>query len=79
MHTLSTEVMLTALHAHDTPRRMGRTKLFDERMHLTLAAGTKDRIDAVLRESEDRLELVREGLEKELRRREREAARKSDA
>jgi hypothetical protein len=47
-------------------------------MHLTLAEGTKDRIDAVLREGEDRLELVREGLEREIARRERQKLKDRD-
>lgn len=51
---------------------MGRKKLWDERMHLTLPLGAKDRIDAALREGEDRLAFIREAIERELKRRERQ-------
>lgn len=49
---------------------MGRKKQWDERLHLTLPEGAKARMDAVLEEGEDRLELIRAALEKELKRRE---------
>lgn len=57
-------------NAHGKPKR-GRTKLWTERLHLTLAAGAKDRIDAVLRDKEDRLAFIRSAIERELTRRER--------
>jgi hypothetical protein len=50
---------------------MGRKKLWDERILLPLAAETVKRMDAALREGETRLDLVREAIEKELKRRER--------
>ena len=50
---------------------MGRPKQFDERIHLTLPEGTRDRITAVLVTGEDRMALIRKALETELRRRER--------
>ncbi len=50
---------------------MGRKKLWNERILLPLASETLDRIDAALRDGEARLELVREAIERELRRRER--------
>ena len=52
---------------------MGRKKLWGERMHLTLPAGAKERIDGVLLEGEDRLELIRTAIEKEVRSRTRKA------
>lgn len=48
---------------------MGRTKLWAERMHVTLPEGAKERIDAVLEEGEDRLEFVRKAIEREIKRR----------
>ena len=57
-------------NAHGKPKR-GRTKLWTERLHLTLAAGAKDRIDAVLRDKEDRLAFIRSAIDSELRKRER--------
>ncbi|MFG1187805.1 hypothetical protein [Xanthobacter aminoxidans] len=50
---------------------MGRTKLWSERLHVTLPAGAKTRIAAVLAEGEDTLDLVRAAIDKEVRRRER--------
>lgn len=55
---------------------MGRKKQWDERLHLTLPAGAKERMDAVLREGEDRLALVRAALEREIVLRERDSARR---
>ncbi|CAH1665482.1 hypothetical protein CHELA20_52248 [Hyphomicrobiales bacterium] len=68
---------LTHIHAHDTPRRMGRKKLWAERVHVTLAEGVKDRIKAALEPGEDSLDLIRDAIERELRRRDR--AKKPDA
>lgn len=60
---------MTDIHAHDSPRKMGRTKLWNERMHVTLPEGAKARIDAVLNKDEDRLEFVRTAIEREIERR----------
>lgn len=68
MHTIRCD--LTIIHAHDTKPRMGRRKKWDERLHLTLEKGAKARMDAALEEGEDRLELIREAIERELKRRE---------
>ena len=51
---------------------MGRTKLWAERLHLTLPAGAKDKIDAALQSGEDRLAFIRKAIEREIARRERE-------
>lgn len=53
------------------PPRMGRTKKWHENVNLTLPKGAKARMDAVLTEGEDRLDLIREAIDKEVRRRER--------
>lgn len=50
---------------------MPRPKLWDENINLPLAEGTKARIDAMLVEGEARLDLIREAIEREIRRRER--------
>jgi hypothetical protein len=50
---------------------MGRKKLWHENINLTLPEGAKARMDAVLREGEDRLDLIREAIDKEVKRRER--------
>lgn len=62
---------MTTNHAHAAPRpRGGRKKLWDERVHLTLPKGGRARMDAVLYEGEDRLDLIRAAIETEVRRRE---------
>lgn len=48
---------------------MGRKKLWAENVNLTLPEGAKARMDAALREGEDRLDLIREAIERELKRR----------
>jgi hypothetical protein len=50
---------------------MGRTKLWTERIQLPLAEGTTARIDAVREEGEDRLSVIRQAIEREIKRRER--------
>ena len=59
-------------------RRMGRTKLWHEAVNLTLPKGAKARMDSALRDGEDRLDLIREAIDRELQRREREAKRKAN-
>jgi Arc/MetJ-type ribon-helix-helix transcriptional regulator len=58
------------------PRRMGRKKLWSENINLTLPEGAKARMDAALEEGEDRLDLIREAIERELKRRERKGAQR---
>jgi hypothetical protein len=61
---------LTHFHAHVNRPRMGRKKLWAERLHVTLPEGAKARIAAALREGEDMLDLIREAIDRELKRRE---------
>lgn len=49
---------------------MGRKKLWGEVMQAPFPEGTFDRIDATLKEGETRTDLVREAVERELKRRE---------
>ena len=58
---------------------MGRTKLWHERLHLTLPQGAKANIDSVLREDEDRLDLVRLAIDREINRRMRKKERERKA
>jgi hypothetical protein len=51
---------------------MGRKKLWDERILLPLKAETLARLDQLLHEDEVRLDLIREAIERELKRRERD-------
>lgn len=53
---------------------MGRKKINEEQMPARLPGGTLARIDAVLAAGEKRSDLVREAIERELRRRERKLA-----
>lgn len=50
---------------------MGRKKLWDERILLPLKNETVSLVDAALREGETRLDLIREAIERELKRRRR--------
>lgn len=50
---------------------MGRKRINLEQMPARLRAGTLRRIDAVLKEKEKRSDLLRDAIERELRRRER--------
>lgn len=53
---------------------MGRKKLWSEDMQARFAEGTFERIDAVLKEDEDRTDFVRAAVERELKKRERKAS-----
>lgn len=70
MHTKFTSLTPAAVPASD--RRMGRKKLWTERLHLPLAEGMKERIRGALHEGEVTVDLIREAIERELERRERE-------
>lgn len=50
---------------------MGRKKMWAEDMQARFPEGTFQRIEAVLEDSEDRTDFVRDAVEKELKRRER--------
>lgn len=53
---------------------MGRRRINDEQMPARFPAGTLDRMDAVLDHGEKRADLIREAVERELKRRERKLA-----
>jgi hypothetical protein len=48
---------------------MGRKKQWEEQLRLPLAAGTIARIDAVLSDKEPRVEMIRDAIEREIKRR----------
>lgn len=54
---------------------MGRKKVWDERILLPLKAETLERLDSLLHEGEIRLDLIREAIDRELKRRERAISR----
>ncbi|WP_133637033.1 hypothetical protein [Zavarzinia compransoris] len=62
---------LTQYCVHGNRLVMGRRKLWHESVNLTLPLGAKARMDSVLNEGEDRLDLIREAIEREVKRRER--------
>jgi len=53
-------------------RDMGRKKLWTERLTLPISTEMLDRIDANLAGSEARLDLIREAIDRELKRREKQ-------
>jgi hypothetical protein len=53
--------------------RMGRKRRWPERTAIKFAAGTFDRIAAVLADEEDRMTFMREAVEREIERREKAA------
>lgn len=53
---------------------MGRKKINEEQTPARLPAGTLARMDAALEEDEKRADLLREAVERELKRRERKAS-----
>lgn len=62
---------LTSETLRPTPRQMGRKKEWTEQLRLPLAAGATVRIDAVLAPGEPRLAMIREAIEREIKRRNR--------
>jgi predicted DNA-binding protein len=53
---------------------MGRKRINDEQTPGRFPAGTLERIDALLRDGEKRADLLREAVERELKRRERKSS-----
>ena len=53
---------------------MGRKRINEEQMPARLPAGTLERMDAVLKEGENRSGFLRQAVERELKRRERAMA-----
>lgn len=60
---------------HDTAPSVGRKKQWPVRLTLPLTDETVGRLDAVRGEEEARLDVIRDGIERELRHRERLANR----
>lgn len=52
---------------------MGRKKLYSERLTLPLTTETVAEMDAALADGETRLDMIREAIERELRRRKRKS------
>jgi hypothetical protein len=59
-------------HVHEKSKnKLGRPKLFEEQLRIPLPLGTIARIDAVLADGEPRLDMLREAIEREIKRRQR--------
>ena len=58
-----------------TPRKRNRVKRWVEAVKVTLERGATARIDAVLQDGEDRLDLIRGAIDTEVTRREKRARR----
>ncbi|MDG3444591.1 hypothetical protein [Nitrospirillum amazonense] len=61
--------VLAEYHMYVTHRRMGRRKLWTERLTITLPEGVKEGIDALLVPSETRLDFIRTAIDREMARR----------
>jgi hypothetical protein len=55
---------------------VGRKRLWGERLVIRFPAGTRARIDAARKRGEDRSDIIRRGLERELKRLERQKGKK---
>lgn len=60
---------MTEVHVHAKAKRMGRKKEWTEQLRLPLAEGTTAKIDSVLNDGEKRLDMIREAIEREIKRR----------
>jgi hypothetical protein len=67
---------MTPNNEADNQPRVGRKKRWYEIMGAPFPKGTLARMDAVLRGKEDRTDLVREAVERELKRREKKPGRR---
>ena len=65
---------MTEFHTYASSARVGRKKEYPDRITLPLADGVLARVDAVLSEGEPRLDMIREAIEREIKRRERQKA-----
>jgi hypothetical protein len=69
---------LTELHVHAKPQRMARKKEFTEQIRLPLPEGATARMDSVLEKDEPRLDMIRDAIEREIKRRKRAHQPKDD-
>ena len=65
------KAILTSIFLSTIIQSVGRKRINDEQMPARFPAGTLARIDAVLRPGEKRADVIRIGVERELKRRER--------
>jgi hypothetical protein len=70
---LRKEAALTPNHTYANGHKVGRDKQWEKRLTLPLTSEMVDRLDAAKRPGEDRLSVIRKGIERELKSRERQA------
>lgn len=63
---------LTQNHIYASTPRVGRKKEYPDRITLPLAEGVLAKIDAVLVGDEPRLDMIREAIDREIKRRQRQ-------
>ena len=63
---------MTDFRTYAISSRVGRKKEFPVRITLPLAEGVTERVDALVSNGETRLDLIREAIEREIKRRERQ-------
>lgn len=68
---------MTPNHTYANGQKVGRDKQWEKRLTLPLTSEMVDRLDAVKRPGEDRLSVIRKGIERELKARERKAHKES--
>ena len=62
-------MLLSSIVNTKREKKLGRPKVFDEQLRVPLIAGSIARIDAVLDKGEARLDMIREAIEREIKRR----------
>lgn len=70
------ERALTQFHTYENRPRVGRTKEWEKRLTLPLTSEMVDRLDAAREPGEDRLTVIRKGIERELKARAKRATGK---
>ncbi|KTR06881.1 hypothetical protein NS365_05455 [Aureimonas ureilytica] len=70
--------MIAATNQIEEAARVGRKLRYPEHINVAVPEGTKARLDALLDDGEERLSLIRDALEREIRRRERLSKKISD-
>lgn len=68
---------MTGNHTYALQSRVGRKKEFEERITLPLSSEMLSGVDAVRVEGEDRLSVIRQAIEREIKRRQKTATPKS--
>ncbi|MCJ2067051.1 hypothetical protein MKK63_30820 [Methylobacterium sp. J-088] len=68
---------MTQFHTYENRGRVGRTKEWEKRLTLPLTSEMVERLDAAKLPGEDRLAVIRKGIERELKHRSKRNAGKT--